>query len=227
MTKEGGFSRRKLLKIGGMSALAIGASGALANNINALCEETPKQPEGPFYPVRDQADKNNDLTIVTGKTELALGNFIYLTGKVLDQDCATVPNCIVEIWQACESGRYNHPGDDENNSPLDPNFQYWGITVTDNQGRYSFKTILPGHYSAGPNWIRPPHIHFKIHKRGIRELITQMYFAGNPLNEKDLILERVPRNEWDSVVRPTIPRASENRRAAFDVVFDINVERLV
>lgn len=227
MKEHSGFSRRKLLKIGGMSALAIGASGALANGIAAICERTPKQPEGPFYPIADQPDKNNDLTLVAGKTDIALGSIIYLAGKVQDQHCEPVANVMVEIWQACESGRYNHPGDNENDSPLDPNFQYWGIAMTDAAGGYNFKTILPGHYPAGPNWIRPPHIHFKVHKRGIRELITQMYFAGNQYNEHDLILKGIPRSEWDSVVRETHPRSSEHGRPTFDMSFDISVERLV
>jgi protocatechuate 3,4-dioxygenase beta subunit len=134
---------------------------------------------------------------------------------------------MVEIWQACQTGRYSHPGDDDNPAPLDPNFQYWGIAITDADGKYDFKTIVPGHYPAGEKWIRPPHIHFKVHKLGIRELITQMYFAGNQYNESDLILKNIPRNEWPSVVRETTAREPENGRAALDINFDITVERLV
>ncbi len=221
------LSRRKLLKVGGMSALAIGASGAIANSISAICENTPKQPEGPFYPITDQPDKNNDLTLVAGKSQIALGSIIYLSGLVIDQNCAPVENAVVEIWQACESGRYNHPGDRDNPRALDPNFQYWGITTTNAAGAYNFKTIIPGHYPAGGTWIRPPHIHFKVHKRGIRELITQMYFVGNQYNEGDLILKEIPRDQWPSVVRERHARPSENGRATFDMTFDIGVKRLI
>lgn len=220
-------SRRKLLQIGGISALAIGATSALGNSISAICERTPKQPEGPFYPVADQPDKNNDLTLAAGRSEMALGSIIYLTGVVKDQHCAPVANAVVEIWQACETGRYNHPGDTENPQPLDPNFQYWGIALSNADGAYSFKTIMPGHYPAGTNWIRPPHIHFKVHKRGIRELITQMYFVGNQYNEGDLILKGIPRDQWPSVVRERHARPSENGRPTFDMTFDISVDRLV
>jgi protocatechuate 3,4-dioxygenase beta subunit len=226
MKNDSLFSRRRLLKIGGISAIALGASGSVARGIAEICEATPKQPEGPFYPVEDQPDKNNDLTMVVGKTEMALGNIIYLSGIVKDQNCQPVPGVLVEIWQACETGKYNHPGDHENPNPLDPNFQYWGISISNAEGRYDFKTILPGHYSAGPNWIRPPHIHFKVHKRGIRELITQMYFAGNRYNDGDLILKAIPRDEWPSVVRETVVRPSENGRETFEVSFDISVQRL-
>jgi protocatechuate 3,4-dioxygenase, beta subunit len=227
VAQEKTISRRGILKIGGLSALALSAGKVMATSLEQICEETPKQPEGPFYPVRDQQDKNNDLTLVNGKNQIANGTLIYLSGKVLDQNCQPVPNVVVEIWQACETGRYNHPGDVDNPSALDPNFQYWGIEVTNAAGLYSFKTIIPGHYNAGPNWIRPPHIHFKVHKRGIRELITQMYFYGNRYNDGDLILNKIPLNERDSVVRTLAPRPAENGRQAFDMTFDISVERLI
>src|SRR2546430_3692171 len=53
---------------------------------------------------------------------------------------------LVEIWQASASGRYTHPDDRNNAAPLDPNFQGWGKAVTDQEGHYLFKTILPGQY---------------------------------------------------------------------------------
>jgi protocatechuate 3,4-dioxygenase beta subunit len=227
MTHDNILSRRNILKVGGLSALAIGAHKVLGDSLAAVCEATPKQSEGPFYPVTDQLDKNNDLTLVQGKTDRALGTLLYLSGKVIDQNCNPVSGVTVEIWQACESGRYNHPGDVDNPGFLDPNFQYWGIAITNHGGAYNFKTIIPGHYEAEPGWIRPPHIHFKVHKRGIKELITQMYFAGNRYNEEDIILNKIPRSEWESVVRPFVDRAMEDGRRAIDMTFDITVEKLV
>lgn len=227
MAQKNLVSRRGLIKFGGAGLLGLSATRLMGNDIAAMCGLTPRQPEGPFYPISDQPDKNTDLTIVDGKSAMALGKIIYLRGKVLDQNCAVVPKAVVEIWQACESGRYNHPGDEENPSPLDPNFQYWGIATTDSQGFYNFKTILPGHYEAGPGWIRPPHIHFKIHKRGFRELITQLYFAGNQYNNDDRILRGIPKSEWGNVVKDLRPRSSENGREVFDVGFDISIESLI
>jgi protocatechuate 3,4-dioxygenase beta subunit len=221
MTKENTLSRRGLLKLGGVSALAVGASRVLNADVCAL---TPPQDKGPFYPVADQADKNTDLTRVNGKRGKALGTVIYVAGKVTDQNCLPVEGVTVEIWQACQSGRYNHPRDPNRNGILDPNFQYWGIDVSKADGTYGFTTIVPGHYPAGANWTRPPHIHFKVHKLGIRELITQMYFLGNRYNDADLILNAIPANERASVVRPMVPRAGTDE---FDVNFDISVHRFV
>ncbi len=226
MAQQSGFSRRSLLRMSGAGIIGLGAGSLLANNISAVCGLTPKQPEGPFYPISDQPDKNTDLTVVDGKNRMASGKILHLSGKVTDQNCEPVKKAVVEIWQACESGRYNHPGDEENPNPLDENFQYWGIAATNDEGLYSFKTIIPGHYEAGPGWMRPPHIHFKVHKRGYRELITQMYFTGNIYNEGDRILKDIPKSEWPSVVRDLIPRPEEFGRASFDISFDIGLVRL-
>lgn len=220
------FSRRSILKFGTFSALALGSSKILGLNVGE-CIQTPVQPKGPFYPVASQPDTNTDLTRVDGKAGVAKGDFIYLSGKVIDEECAPVAGCVVEIWQACVSGRYNHPGDMDNQNPLDPDFQYWGIAVTDNEGRYGFKTIIPGHYNASPTWIRPPHIHFKVYKKGIKELITQMYFKGNQYNQGDLILNKITGEQRDSVIRELHPRDDEAGRKAYDINFDIGVERIV
>jgi protocatechuate 3,4-dioxygenase beta subunit len=62
------------------------------------------------------------------------------------------------------------------------------MVKTDADGRYSFITIKPGAYAVDGSWSRPPHIHFKISRRGYHELTTQMYFAHESLNEKDRLL---------------------------------------
>lgn len=219
------LSRRNMLKITGMSALALGATSAISRTISDTCGLTPRQPEGPFYPVAAQDDTNTDLTLLNGGTNLALGEIVYLSGVVQDQSCQPVAGVVVEIWQACAAGRYNHPGDRENPNPLDPDFQYWGIALTNAAGEYSFKTVKPGHYLASPGWIRPPHIHFRVHKRGIKELITQMYFEGNEYNAADKILRQVPVAERPSVVRPMFAKASEAGRNVFNMTFDISVEK--
>lgn len=181
-------SRRGFLKMGAIGALLAG--GSMVSGLKDACKETVEQPEGPFYPGENQFQNNWDLTM-TG----TVGQVIYVRGHVLGQPkrdpmCVPVANAQVEIWQACDSGRYNNPKD-PNPARLDPNFKYWGEALSDRDGKYMFKTIIPGAYPAGNDWIRPPHIHYKITKLGYHELITQMYFAGNPYNDADLILDGV------------------------------------
>ncbi|MGZ3710127.1 MAG: dioxygenase family protein [Bdellovibrionota bacterium] len=195
------LDRRNFLKFGiGTAAGAAAFTGFGAKALAASCGLTPPQTPGPFYPGEVNFHPTNDLTIVEGHTRRALGRVVYVMGQVLDPACKPISGANVEIWQACESGRYNN-ANDPNTAPLDQNFRYWGETNTDAEGHYTFKTIIPGAYPADTNWIRPPHIHFKVSRRGYKDLITQMYFKeAKELNDKDLILQDVPANQRDSVI---------------------------
>ena len=117
----------------------------------------------------------------------------------INDQCRPVKDALVEIWQACASGKYHHSGD-PNPASLDPNFQYWGRTVTNSKGKYEFFTIIPGHCPATNSWIRPAHIHMKVHRRGYTELTTQMYFKGDSYNAGDRILQSLSQAERDSVI---------------------------
>ena len=199
------LNRRQLL----VSALSTATLVAVAGRAHAqtppnTCKilKTPKQPEGPFYPVDDQLnqlDTDSDLIRVSDTQQIATGEVILVEGVVRDQQCTPVQGVLVEIWQACHTGKYNHPSD-PNTAALDPNFQYWGKAVTDKNGVYKFRTIIPGAYPADEGWVRPPHIHFKVSKIGYFELITQMYFAHQELNDKDLILQALPKAEQKKLV---------------------------
>ncbi|MBD66043.1 MAG: hypothetical protein CME62_12605 [Halobacteriovoraceae bacterium] len=188
-------SRRKYLKTSLMTAGTLLFAGRVKAN---TCSLTPAQTEGPFYPIEDQNDKDNDLTQVRGSRESAQGEVVIMYGKVTDQNCLPVTGAMVEIWQACASGKYNHPGD-PNPAKLDPNFQYWGRAVTNKLGEYQFKTIKPGHYQATSTWMRPAHIHMKVHKRGFEELTTQVYFKDDPYNAEDRILQSLSVTEQNNV----------------------------
>lgn len=207
------------------SAGALTLAGFLPKAFAAACGLTPPQTPGPFYPGEPNFLPENDLTAVPGSPHRALGQVIYVKGHVVDSACLPVANANVEIWQACASGRYNNP-QDPNPAPLDPNFRYWGETNTDSQGRYIFKTIRPGAYPADTNWIRPPHIHFRVSRLGFKELITQMYFAGDPLNEKDLILEEIPRSEWDRVIVPFKPASVGLEPGVLEGQFEISIQKI-
>lgn len=197
---EANLERRGLLKGLGLGLGLLATAGkAQAILDNCGLTPTPKQPLGPFYPVAYPLDSNADLTFVDGKLGKALGQVVFLSGVVADEACKPIKGAVVEIWQACVSGRYNHPSDTSDNS-LDENFQYFGRVITNEKGEYLFKTIKPGAYLASENWIRPPHIHFKISLRGYQELITQSYFAGDSLNGKDEILRQLPSGEQDKVI---------------------------
>jgi protocatechuate 3,4-dioxygenase beta subunit len=129
-------------------------------------------------------------------------------GRVLDEDGRPVRGALLEVWQANAAGRYRHKVD-QHDAPLDPNFSGAGRVVTDDDGRYQFRTIKPGaypwrnHYNA---W-RPAHIHFSLFGAGIlSRLVTQMYFPGDPLQPLDPIFNSI-----------TDARARERLIATFDI----------
>lgn len=199
------ISRRDLLRL----TMAAGVGLAVPTIAFARqCEKSPAQSEGPFYMNTWDRTKpvphHNDLTWVTDSSKKAEGEVIYLTGQVSDLDCKPLKGVMVEIWQACRSGRYAHLAD-PNPAWLDPNFRYFGEFVTDANGMYSFKTIKPGAYPVGPSWTRPAHVHFKI-SAGLtaRRLITQMYFAGDPHLGSDRRLNGVSKPQQQRlIIEPT------------------------
>ena len=127
---------------------------------------------------------DNDLIHNFAATgESAIGQRIIVHGRVVDERGHGVPGVLLEFWQANAGGRYRHKTE-RYLAPLDPNFGGCGRTITDDEGRYRFRTIKPGPYPwpNGVNDWRPAHIHFSVFGHGFAQrLITQMYFEGDPL----------------------------------------------
>jgi len=183
-----GVSRRAALVGLGLGAVTL-TTGRLAK---AACISTGYQIDGPFYPLVLPPEQDADLTDVAGGSGRAVGEVIEVIGQVWDAKCQPVPGCIIEIWQANAQGRYAHPGDEPRGRSLDANFQGYARIAAGNDGSYRFLTIKPGSYVAIGDWVRPPHIHFKVHAPFNPTLTTQMYFAGDSLNEKDLLQAALP-----------------------------------
>lgn len=186
------LSRRAVLKSGIVAGVAATATASRASDYLPKLTPTPTEIKGPFYPIVAQKDQDFDLTRVEGRLDPAAGDPIMIVGQVADTVGHAVSDATVELWQAAASGKYNHPHD-PNPAPADPNFQGWAVVPSGEQGGFRFKTVMPGPYPAARGWVRPPHIHFKVSKRGYVELITQMYFPGHPLNEKDKLFLRKSR----------------------------------
>jgi protocatechuate 3,4-dioxygenase, beta subunit len=175
--------RRRMLEIaaGCAATLSLGSRG----RAGAL-PPTPGQTAGPFYPLSIPADSDNDLVQVAGHDSAAKGTIVYVSGRILDADGRALSGMRVEIWQCDTNGRYHYVRDNRPDTSLDDNFQGYGQTVTDGAGGYWFRTIRPVPYPG-----RTPHIHFAISGHGSDRFTTQMYIAGEPLNERDGVLMSV------------------------------------
>ena len=124
-----------------------------------------------------------------------------------------MPHALVEVWQADESGRYQHPSAPDPAAPGE-GFIGCGAQRTDAQGRYFFRTLKPGAYvEAGQT--RAPHIHFQVTGRCDR-LVTQMFFADEALNAVDRWYSAIPNPQ--RLVATVSQRTPHSLRLVWDIV---------
>jgi len=219
-------SRRIILKrSAGLFGFIMGGLLTHSSLAALLTKSTPRQGLGPFFPddgdevdpIRENLDSglpisqanDQDLTFIKGRKGKAHGQVIHLRGQVLDEKSGRpIPNAVLIMWSANASGRYNHKGDDGTYSfphpqtgkiihrTHDEHFQYWGRAITNQQGDYWFKSIVPGFYPIDllAGLYRPSHLHFKILSSGLHNFVTQLYFRGDRIPNNALNQELLPRD---------------------------------
>ena len=192
-----------------IGAVAVGLSTSAA----AALVPTPRQTAGPFYPRPLPVETDADLVRVQGVPDPALGTVTYVSGQVLDRSGRPIDGARVEIWQCDAKGRYRHPAD---RGPRDDGFQGYGRVVAGADGGYRFRTIRPVPYPG-----RTPHIHFAITAPGAEPWTTQMYVAGEPLNERDFLLSRIRDPEARARVLVDLVPAPDVEAGALAGRFDI------
>lgn len=150
---------------------------------------TSSQTVGPFFGPALVRDDEMQQVLVNPDTQ---GRRIRIEGRVYDGDGVPVPDALIEIWQANAYGRYHHP-DDQSDAPLDPEFTGFGRSGADDEGRFWFETIVPGPVAFDRERLQAPHISVTILARGLlNHLFTRIYFADEPANADDPILQLVP-----------------------------------
>lgn len=177
---------------------------------------------GPAFGEETLGDLDHDLTLNGRVNGEPLGERIIVTGRVLDEHGAPVPNTLVEVWQCNSAGRYVHMKD-VHDAPLDPNFLGAGRCMTDDQGRYRFISIKPAAYPWGNHYNawRPAHIHFSLFGPSIStRLVTQMYFPQDPLLAFDPIYKSAPEGARERMVSQFSLDVTEEA-FALGYVFDI------
>jgi len=167
-------TRRDMLATSVLAAsgfLTLDTSLAQPLNPTPECHDgdaaTVRQTEGPFF--KPSSPERAEL-IDPGMT----GQPIELVGFVLTRGCKPVANALVDLWQADDKGDYDNSG-----------FRLRGHQRADAEGRYRFRTIVPGAYEG-----RTRHFHVKVAPPGGRLLTTQLYFPGEPKNRKDGLFRR-------------------------------------
>lgn len=210
-------SRRAFLGASTLAPLFWSVKGAFAQELI----RTPALTIGPYYPDRLPLDLDNDLILINDAVTPAIGQILWVTGRVLDSAGNPVRGATVEIWQADDAGAYIHSASPIRNRDI--NFQGYGRFETGSDGRYLFRTVYPGIYPG-----RTRHIHYQIKTPGRGDLVTQLHFQGEPLNASDGVLNGVTNAaQRQSIIRPVEPVPSSamgERRVHFDIVMGFTPE---
>ena len=197
MTRAGCvLSRRRILAAGACAAttLVVAADRALAQpamsptpSCHDADEPTLPETEGPFF--KPRSPLRDDL-----REPGMPGRRIELSGRVLTRSCKPVAEALVDVWHADDNGEYDNKG-----------FRLRGHVFTDAEGRYAFRTIVPGLYPG-----RTRHYHVKVKAPGGPVLTTQFYFPDEKRNAADGLFRR------ELVLR--LEEAGATLLARFDVV---------
>jgi protocatechuate 3,4-dioxygenase beta subunit len=166
------MDRKKFIISSTLTAFAMTTLGSIVKGSNGEFKgdcDTTNDILGPFY--RPNAPIRTDLTY-----EGLAGTRIVLKGKVFKSDCTTsLKDALVEIWHCNTEGEYDNETDE---------YRLRASLNTNEKGEYSFTTILPGKYLNGKLY-RPAHIHYRVTEMNSKELISQIYFKGDPHITKD------------------------------------------
>jgi protocatechuate 3,4-dioxygenase beta subunit len=157
------LSRRDLLlKCAALGSLSVAPSLSLAESTFGWEQQepgtrkpTPWNELGPFY--KRQAPHTAAL-----RRPGDPGLPVTVRGQVFDTRGNTLPGANVEVWQTDHSGLYDIDG-----------YRYRAMYLCD--------SVMPGHY---PDRVCQ-HIHYLISAPGHKPLITQLYFATDPVFEGD------------------------------------------
>lgn len=159
--------------------------------------QTPSQTVGPFFAYGLTAEQYGypydslmNHLLVSPDTP---GERILITGRILDGRGASIPDALIELWQADPQGQYRTAPIEHNTTALtDRGFLGFGRmgTGTLPDGQFRFTTLKPGAVGDGA----APHINVFLLMRGsLRNLYTRLYFADEPAaNAQDALLNAVP-----------------------------------
>lgn len=165
-------SRRRLLVAGGLGVTGMMLARDRTSAQQGLAptpachdhgEPTLAETEGPFFKPRSPQRSDLREPGITGRP-------VDLSGYVLTRGCRPIPGALVDLWHADGNGDYDNTG-----------FRLRGHVFADDEGRFLFRTIMPGLYPG-----RTRHYHVKIQAPGeSRLLTTQFYFPNERRNRTD------------------------------------------
>lgn len=165
---------------------------------------TPPNELGPFY--KKYSPETASLRAANDP-----GVPLIVSGMILNTAGEKLPNAVVEIWQTDHLGHYDLDG-----------YRYRAKLPTDQAGEYKFASVMPGHY---PDRVCQ-HIHYLVRAPGHKPLVTQLYFATDPVFEgdPDKNFNRDPLIHSRELVRPVV-LTGDPKEIHAAVQFELCLER--
>jgi hydroxyquinol 1,2-dioxygenase len=146
---------------------------------------------GPFYVGEHKVTPHG-----TDISEQLEGERMFVQSRVTDLNGKPLANVPVDVWHADADGFYDSQK---------PSYATQGPLsrarfITDSDGRFFFRTILPCSYpipTDGPvgemiqqtrrHPMRPAHIHFLVNAKGHEPLITHVFIGGDKYLDSDVV----------------------------------------
>jgi hydroxyquinol 1,2-dioxygenase len=147
---------------------------------------------GPFYVGEHKVTAHGTDISPNNQT----GERMFVQSRVTDLKGKPLAGVPVDVWHADDDGFYDSqkPNYDEVGASARARF------ITDNDGRFFFRTILPCSYpipTDGPvgemivqtrrHAMRPAHVHFLVDAPGHQPLITHVFMDGDKYLDSDVV----------------------------------------
>jgi protocatechuate 3,4-dioxygenase, alpha subunit len=168
-------------------------------------EPTPSQTVGPYLALGLSWTGGDDAwPLATGPDDACprqsvAGLQVRLGGRLLDGNGDPIPDGMVETWQAGPDGRFDHPDDPRAGAGAHGGLRGFARSLTDPQGRWSVRTVLPGPVPGPDGSTQAPHLDVSVFARGLlHRVVTRIYFPqdadrpGPGGHAEDPVLQRVP-----------------------------------
>ncbi|HEY4464250.1 MAG TPA: protocatechuate 3,4-dioxygenase subunit alpha [Streptosporangiaceae bacterium] len=123
---------------------------------------------------------------------------VTIIGRVFDGAGHTIPDAMIETWQADPAGRFSHPDDPRGASAAGyRSFRGFGRCPTSPDGSYRIVTLKPGPLPAPDGGTEAPHIDISVFARGLLDrLVTRLYFPDEAeANAADPVLSLIPERD--------------------------------
>jgi catechol 1,2-dioxygenase len=162
----------------------------LLNNGDAGNTETAAALLGPFWRMHSPRTDNGGSILRSPSPGAAL----FADCFVRNSKGEPIAGVEVDVWQASPAGIY------ENQDETQANMNLRGKFVTGKDGRFAFRSVKPAGYPIpvhGPTGkllkaqkrhaYRPAHVHFLLHKKGYKTLITQVFVDDDKYLQSDVV----------------------------------------